>query len=42
MSETKRHGVEILGVDTTEKGSELLTDTSVEVLGGRVGNDGDG
>jgi hypothetical protein len=32
MSETKRHGVEILGVDTSKKGGELLSDTTVEIL----------
>lgn len=41
VTETERHGVEVFGVDATKKRCELLSNTSVKVLGGRVGDDGD-
>lgn len=42
MTKTERHGVEVFLVNATEKRGELLTDTTVEVLGRGVGEDGDG
>lgn len=42
VTKTKRHGVEIFLVNAAEKRGELLTDTTVEVLGGGVREDGDG
>lgn len=41
VRETEFHGREITRVDVAEEGRELLTDTSVKVLGRRVGNDRD-
>lgn len=39
MRETKGHGGEVLGVESLEERGQLLSDSSVEVKGGRVRND---
>lgn len=36
MGKTKVHGSQVLGVQTLEQAGQLLSDTSVEVHGGRV------
>ena len=41
MGETEFHGADVLGVDVAEKGSELRSDSSVEIVDGRVGEDGE-
>jgi hypothetical protein len=42
VGETELHGANVLGVDIVEEGRELGTDTTVEVLDGRVGDDLEG
>lgn len=42
VSETERHGVDVSLVDAAEQRRELLSDTTVQVLGRRVGKNGDG
>lgn len=42
VAKTERHGVEVLLVNATEKRGELLTDTTVEILGRGVRKNGDG
>lgn len=39
MTETKGHGSQILRVETLEQAGELLSNSTVEVEGGRVGHD---
>lgn len=41
MGETEFHGREITRVDIAEKGRELLSDSSVKVVSGRIGDDRD-
>lgn len=41
VGETEFHGREITRVDIAEKGRELLSDSSVKVVSGRIGNDRD-
>jgi hypothetical protein len=41
VTETERHGVQVLLLDASKEGGELLSDTSVEVLSCGVGQDGD-
>ena len=41
VRETEFHGGEIARVDVTEEGGKLLTDSTVKILGSRVGNDRD-
>jgi hypothetical protein len=41
VTETKGHSAQVLWVDTAEQRSQLLSDTSVQVLGSRVGKNGD-
>lgn len=42
VTETEGHGVQILLLNTAQQRGELLSDTTVQVLGGGVGQDGDG
>jgi len=42
VTETEGHGVQVLLLNTTEERRELLSDTSVKVLRGRIREDGDG
>lgn len=42
VGETELHGADVLGVDVVEEGGELGSDSTVEVVDGRVGDDREG
>lgn len=42
VRETELHGADVLGVDVVEERGELGADSTVKVVDGRVGDDGEG
>jgi hypothetical protein len=41
VGETELHGTDVLGVDVAEQGRDLGPDTTVEIVDGRIGDDGE-
>ena len=42
MRETELHSADVLGVDVAKQGGELSSDSSVEIVDGRVGENREG